>query len=352
MIESQSMSSKEVIPGVRGIGMATGGRLVTNEEIANQLGKDVKAIDRYARKFGPRQRYWATENEVTSDLAVGAVRDALEMAGRSPKELTAIICGTDSSDYPGVALASIVQNKVGAPKEGVHHDVVAGCVGFLRALREVYLDLSSPFGKGGLQAAVGAEILSRNIHPSKRDTYVLFGDGAGALLIENVPDDQELKNKIKFAFITDGEHAGDLCVPAGGSKLPASKETVEKNLHIVHMNGPLVESVAVPRMAEAAKKVMEEARVTIGDISLFVIHQANYKMILDTVKLLGLPIKRVFINIDRMGNTSTASTPIVLKEAYKEGRLEPNKLVVIVAFGAGLNCGAAVIPTVGLPPKP
>ena len=345
------MSSKEVIPGIRSIGMATGGRLVTNAEIANQLGENKQLIDRYARKFGPQQRYWATENEVTSDLAAGAVIDALEMAGRSPEELTAIICGTDSSDVLGVALASIVQYKVGAPKEGIHHDVVAGCVGFLRAVREVYLDLSSPFGKGGLQVAVGAEILSRHIHPSRRDTYVLFGDAAGALLIENVPDDQGLKNKIQFEFITDGEYAEALCVPAGGSKLPTSKETVEGNLHIVYMNGPLVESVAVPRMVEVVKKVMEKARVTIGDISLFVIHQANYRMILDAVKQLELPIEKVFINIDRMGNTSTASTPIVLKEAYNQGKIKPNELIVIVAFGAGLNCGAAVLPTVGLPPR-
>lgn len=357
------MTERE-IPGIVGIGTATGRRKVSNADVAERIAyngegskdpsswlKLISAVERMLRPVGTSHRYWADEGQATSDLAAEALLGALEMANYTPRELMAITVGTMSSDYVGVPIAPAVQHKTSSRENISAKDIGAACVGFLHALYDAYTNLTSPFGRGAPQAVVGSEVLSKHIHPSHRETFGLFGDGAGAVIVDSLKDKHNMFTKIAFEFGTDGEHQRDLYVPAGGTVNPTTFETVSGNQHCLQMNGALVKEHAIRRMVESVDHVMDAADIKVGDISLFISHQANLQIILGVAKKLGIPTKLVYKNIERYGNTSAASIPLAMKDAYDEGRLVPDEIVILASFGAGFTYGAAVIPTVGLPKR-
>lgn len=343
-------SEREMIPAIIGLGKALGGQKVTNFDIARMMNKRPEGVERLMRRVGIQERPWATKDQSTSDLATLSLYNALVSAQIKAEALKAIIVGTNSADYRGVPLASMLQEKVGATTQVNCFDTEAGCVGFLKALYVIYIDLTSEIGQGGPQAAVGAEILTRNINPDDATTFPLFGDAAGAVIVQAIPA-REGFPKPTFRFGNDGRLAEALYVPAGGSKFPASMETVRNKEHSIKMDGHVVGENAVKRMAEIVELVIQIAGVTKNDIHRMFPHQANLEIIKGVAQKLNFPWKQVYVNIERMGNTSTASIPVALKDAYDEGKLLPNELIVLCTFGAGLNWGAAVIPTVGLPPK-
>lgn len=351
----------KTIPAITGIGKAIGEKTVTNKDIEDLLRKHRGLVDRIIRRdgvverlmhrVGIEERRWAGDGQATSDLALEALRGALKMAQIEPQELKALIVGTSSPDYLGVPVAAIIQEKIKSPNVGVYRDVQAACVGFLHSLDDVFTSLTSRLGPGGPQAVVGAEVLSRSIDPSRRETFLLFGDAAGAVIVENVRDKNRLSSRIAFSFGADGRFAEKLYIPAGGSKMPPSRETLQQNLHCMQMDGPLIAENAVKRMVESIEYVLEKVNLKAGEINVLIPHQANREIIEDVAKKLNFSRDRVYINIQRYGNTSAASIPLAMKDAYDEGKLQAGEFVVLCAFGAGLGYGAAVIPMVGLDPN-
>lgn len=343
--------TKETIPGFLGLGKAVGSRKISNEMIAQMLGRRVEVVNRLGGRTGIENRNWVDEDQATSDLATEAIIMALEMAKTEPRSLKAIRVGTMSEDYHAVPVSAMVQERVGSPNLGNYHDVGAACVSFLHALYGTYTSLTSPLGEGGPQAVVGAEVISRSIDKSRPDTFLLFGDAASAVIMDNVPDSYGLFKYIAFQFGADGRHAKELYIPSGGSRSPSSHETIENKEHCIFMNGKLVKINAVSRMVECLHMVFEKVGLKPGDLAMLFPHQANLEIIEDVAKSLNFPMERIYVNIDRVGNTSAASIPLAMTDAYYEGKLLPDEMIGMCSFGAGMEFGAAVMPTVGLPPR-
>lgn len=345
-------ASKETIPAITGLGKAEPETRITNQTIADLIGRKVEVLERMARVTGIKERGWLERDKATSDLAYIALMNALSLRGFQGKDLTAgITVATMSEDYNAVPVSSMLQERVGAPSFAKYHDVGGACAGFLLALHEAYLNADSDFGIKGPKGVIGAEVISRSIDPSHVDTFILFGDGAGAVIVEEVLDKSNLRRHIGFSYGADSRYAERLMVPAGGSKMPASIETVTDlaKLHCIYMEGGLVQKEAVRRMVESTVEALEKAGITINDVSLFVYHQANLSIVRAVGKKLEIPEDRVYVNIDRVGNTSAASVPIALTDAYYDGKLIPGEIIVASAFGAGFTWGAAAIPWLGIP---
>lgn len=342
------MASKE-IPGIVALGAFAPDRTISNSYIAERLERSPEIIQRLMRRAGIELRHWVDDGQATSDLAIRATNDALRMGNIKPEEIKAIRVATMSTDYQGVPVSPKVAERVGAPTMGSYIDIQAACAGFIDALHTTYTDMTSRYGVGSPQVVVGAEVLSRHIHPRQKETYVLFGDAAGAVVIKNVPDTQNVADKITFVPGADGSHDKDLFIPAGGSRTPSSRETIEQGLHCLQMNGPLVKEHAIQRMAECVELVRQKSGLSYKDFSLFIPHQANLEIIDGVAKSLGFPPDRVYKNINRYGNTSAASIPVAMRDAYNEGRLDPDKMLLIASFGAGFEFAAAAISTSGLP---
>lgn len=343
--------SKETLPAITGLGKAEPINRITNQVIADMLGRRVQALDRIARVTGVKERGWLEREKATSDLAYDALMNALTMRGIRGEDLTAgITVATMSEDFNAVPVASMLQERVGAPNFAKYHDVGGACAGFLLALHEAYMNADSDFGLKGPKAVIGAEVISRSIDPSHVNTFILFGDGAGAAIVENVQDTSNLRRHIGFSYGAEGKYAENLMVPAGGSKIPASRETIEDSSkpHCIYMDGDLVEKNAIERMAQSTVEAMEKAGVTINDVSLFVYHQANLAIIRAVGNKLNIPGERVYVNIHRVGNTSAASVPIALTDANSEGKLKPGEIIVAAAFGGGFTWGAVAIPWIGI----
>lgn len=359
--------SERLIPGIIGLDSSLGKNHVTNRDIGEMIAiyrnggkKDISAslkdklhrvVERTLGPVGSESRYWSDETQATSGLATEASLGALSMANCSPWELKGITVGTMSQDYLGVPVAPAVQYKLEAKNNIPAKDIQAACAGFLYVLHDVYKDLTSEYGSGGPQLGVGAEILSKHISPSRGETFGLFGDGAGAFVADLVVDKQNLSSRIKFHFGADGQYQEDLFIPAGGTKNPTSAETLASGMHCLQMNGKVIKKQAIRRMAESTEAVMEAANLKPGDVSLFIPHQANKEIILGVAKLLNFPVDKVYINIQRYGNTSAASIPLAMKDAYFEGKILPDEIVVLASLGAGLSFGAATISTTGLPKR-
>lgn len=360
------MTERE-IPAIIGIGKAVGRKRISNKDVAEKVALQrngengdqsrfrrlVKVVERMLAPVGTDNRFWVDNDQATSDLASEAILKALELTDYTAKGLKAITVATMSGDYLGVPVAPSVQNKIGAREHISAKDIGAACAGFLHVLYDAYKDLTSPLGQGGPQAVVGSDVPSRHIHPSHGETYGLFGDAAGAVVVDLIADRNNLFSKIKFDFGVDGKHQRDLYIPAGGTVNPTTLETASdsNNQHCLQMNGALVKEHAVRRMVESVKNVMQTADIKVGDISLFIPHQANSQIILEVAKALGIPERLLYKNIERYGNTSAASIPLAMKDAYDEGKLLPDEIIVLASFGAGFTYGAAVIPTVGLPKR-
>jgi 3-oxoacyl-[acyl-carrier-protein] synthase-3 len=247
-----------------------------------------------------------------------------------------IIVATSSPEHIFPATACLVQDRIGANKAGAF-DLLAACTGFIYAL-----DIGTRAIQSGSQnnvLVIGAETLSREINWKDRNTCILFGDGAGAFVLQA---GNEPGGVLSSILRSDGSGGDLLSLPAGGSRLPTTPETVAQNLHYIHMNGREVFRFATKVMAQATREAVEQADLTIEDIQLIIPHQANKRIIEAAVRSLNISTEQVAINVDRYGNTSTASIPIATCEAFKEGRLKPGDNIVFVGFGAGLTWGAAV----------
>ena len=321
-------------------------RIVTNEDLA----KLVDTSDEWIRtRTGISARRIADARETTASIAIRAARNALAVANLPPQKLDLIIVATATPEHAFPATACLVQDALGATNAGAF-DLSAGCSGFIYGL-----SLAAQTIEAGAQRnvlVIGAETLSRIVDWSDRNTCVLFGDGAGAVVLQGVEGEGGILSSHLGA---DGSGADLLVVPAGGSKRPASPTTYHDGEHFIHMDGREVYRFATRIMAKASREALEAARLSIDQVALFIPHQANIRIIESAAKELGIPKERMYVNLQRYGNTSAASIPIALCEAVEEGRLQPGDHAVLVGFGAGLTWGATVLrwglPT-PLPPVP
>ncbi|MGQ9824661.1 MAG: beta-ketoacyl-ACP synthase III [Desulfotomaculales bacterium] len=320
--------------GITGTGLALPERVVTNEELAARLKVTPEWI---AERSGIKERRLATRGEAASDYAAEAARKALASAGVDPGEVNLIIFATNTPDNSVPAAGCTTQQKIGAERAGAF-DLIAGCSGSVYALA-----IGAQFISTGVYDTVlivGAEIMSAILNWEDRSTCVLFGDGAGALVMQPVPSGRGV---ISFRLGAQGEEDPSIIIPAGGSRLPPSRETVEKGLHYVRMDGRSVFRFAVRAQDEVCQEVLEKAGLTPRDVDLFVPHQANLRIIEGAAKRMGIPMEKVLVTLDRFGNTSAASIPMSLAYAVETGRLKEGDVVLLTGFGAGLTYAGMVM---------
>ena len=310
-------------------------KLLTNHDLEKMVATNDQWIQ---ERTGIRERHIVEKGVATSDLAVEAARLCLAKRGISPDEVELIIVATVTPDmlFPGTAC--LVQDKLGA-KKAWGFDLSAACSGFIYALQ-----VGTRFIESGAHKKVmviGADVMSSIIDYTDRATCVIFGDGAGAVLLE--PCEAGEIGMIDYWHEIDGSGACMLNMPGGGSLNPATAETVAAKMHFVHQDGGAVYKTAVRKMAEAAETVLTRNGVTGADLSCFIPHQANKRIILSTAERLGMSEDRVIINIDRYGNTTAGTIPIAMQTAIDEGRLKKGDLVLLASFGAGFTCGSTLL---------
>ena len=319
---------------ITGWGMYVPERVMTNAD----LEKIVDTNDEWiVSRTGIRERHIASDEETTASLATEAALRALEVANLSPSDIDLIIVATSSPEHIFPATACLVQDRLGAGKAGAF-DLLAACSGFIFALDMAAQAIRS----GSIQNAVviGSETLTRMLDWNDRNTCILFGDGAGAFVLQAGEDPAGVLSSV---MRSDGSGGDALSIPAGGSRFPTSIETLQNGLHFVQMDGREVYRFATRVMSQVTQEAIENAHLKIEDIQLIIPHQANLRIIEAAARGLKVPLERCFINLDRYGNTSTASIPIATCEAIEQGRLKPGDKVVFVGFGAGLTWGAAVV---------
>ena len=319
---------------ITGWGYYAPSRVMTNADLERIVDTSDEWI---TSRTGIKERRIASDGETTSTMSVRAGRAALEKAKMRAQDVQLIIVGTASPDYLFPATACLVQAELGATRAGAF-DVEAACTSFLSALAIARGMIVSGAVENAL--VIGAETLSRLLNWKDRTTCVLFGDGAGATLIEASNASVGIESTVLHGDGTKGEL---LMVPAGGSKIPASNDSVERGLHFITMAGGEVFKLAVKSMADAAEEAIAEAGVSLDDINLMIPHQANLRIIDGVAKRLHFPSEKVFVNIQRYGNTSAASIPIAICEAEATGRLRRGDKVLLVAFGGGFTWGASVL---------
>ncbi len=322
---------------IKGTGSYVPERILTNAD----LEKMVETNDEWIRtRTGIEERRLASPEQATSDLAEQAARRALDQAGITGADLSAIVCATITPDYVFPSTGCLLQQKLGATN-AFSFDLEAACSGLLYSL-EVAYSLMKANKKYRYVLVVGAEKLSCIVNWADRNTCVLFGDGAGAVVLENVADDRP-DFVIASDLHSDGSYTEILKLPAGGSRNPASPETVAAHQHSIFMAGKDVFKLAVNHMSASCRRVLEEAKVDASAIKLVIPHQANLRIIQSLAQRLDVPEDRVFININRFGNTSAASIGLCLDEAARAGRIQPGDYVLLTAFGGGLTWGAMLI---------
>ncbi|MDD4601280.1 3-oxoacyl-[acyl-carrier-protein] synthase 3 protein 1 [bioreactor metagenome] len=320
--------------GIIGLGCYVPEKVLTNFDLEKMVDT---SNDWIVERTGIKQRHIAGDDVATSDLAVKAAEQALADAGISADELDLIIVGTATPDMYFPSVACIIQNKLKATKAAAF-DLSAGCSGFVYGLVTGSQFIISGLYKKVL--VVGAETLSKILDWTDRNTCVLFGDGAGAAVLSVVDDGYGI---LGVELGAEGAGGHYLSLPAGGSRLPASELTVANRSHFVHMNGNEVFKFAIKVMGEAALKALENASLKPEDVDCFIPHQANIRIIQSAAKRLKMPMEKVMINVDKYGNTSSASIPIALKEAVMNGKVKKDDTIVLVGFGAGLTWASCVI---------
>ncbi|MFH2037884.1 MAG: beta-ketoacyl-ACP synthase III [Chloroflexota bacterium] len=324
---------------ITGWGMAVPDKILTNSDLEKIIDTNDKWI---LERTGIKERHIARDGQTTSSLAVEAAWKALSVAKLKPTELDLIICATSTPEYFFPATACLVQDRIGATKAGAF-DLSAACTGFIYAVNMAAQAIRS----GSLKAVlvIGAETLSRFVDWTDRNTCILFGDGAGALVLQASNDPGGVLSTVMHS---DGSGANLLSIPAGGSKIPATEATIRAGLHYIQMDGREVYRFATRVMAQATREVLSNAGILIGDVNWIIPHQANLRIIEAAARGLKLPLERFVINLDRYGNTSTASIPIAICEAFQNGRLQIGDKFVLVGFGAGLTWGATIAQWTGV----
>jgi 3-oxoacyl-[acyl-carrier-protein] synthase-3 len=310
-------------------------RLLTNADLERMVDTTDEWI---LKRTGIHTRHIVDPGVATSDLAKEAALAAIEGAGITPADLGLIIVGTTTPDTIFPCTACVLQHKIGATKAW-GFDLLAACSGFTFALATASQVLAA--GRHEYALVVGADVMSSIIDYTDRATCVLFGDGAGAVVLK--AEDGDGPGIIDFAHEIDGSGGPALCMPAGGSRMPASHETVEKRLHYVKQDGQTVFKFAVRKTEEACRTLLERNGLTAGDLDLFVSHQANRRIINSATERLGLPASKVVINIEKYGNTTAATIPLALQDAVNDGRLKPGHLVLLTSVGAGFTVGSLLV---------
>ncbi len=318
---------------IAGIGSYVPARVLTNAD----LERMVATSDEWIReRTGIRERRIAATGEACSDLAVQAGKRALTAAGLAATDLDMILVATCTGDYPLPATACLVQHQLGATKAAAC-DLSAACCGFVYAL-----SVADAYVKTGMRhvLVIGSEVMSAITDWTDRNTCVLFGDGAGAVVVSASDGERGILS-------TDLRSDGTLCelimVPGGGSRTPPSEKVIDERLQYIKMKGNETFKVAVRSLEEIARSTLAANHLRVEDIDLYVPHQANIRILKAVMERLSLPIEKVMLNVDRYGNTSAASIPIALDEAVREGRIKNGSLVLLGAFGAGLTWASAVI---------
>jgi len=319
--------------GILGLGCYLPPKKITNADLEKMMETSDEWI---TTRTGIKERRIADKDVAASDLGVEAAKIAIEDAGLGAEDIDLIITATITPDMAFPATACIIQDKIGA-KNAAAFDINAACTGFVFAI--VIAQHFVNTGTYGNVLVIGTEKLTSIVDWTNRSTCVLFGDGAGACVVGKTED-----RKILSSFMgADGSGGHLLSVPAGGSRLPATEDTVKDRLHFLKMEGNEVFKIAVRIMVDAANRAIKKAGLGVDDISLFIPHQANIRILLAVAKRLGVPEKKIFMNIEKYGNMSAASTAVALVEASQENRIKRGDNVVLVAFGGGLTYGATVI---------
>jgi 3-oxoacyl-[acyl-carrier-protein] synthase-3 len=320
---------------ISGLGTYVPPKLLTNADLEKLVDTNNEWI---LQRTGIRQRHIVDPGVATSDLAKEAAEAAMRQAGVTPGQIGFIVVGTTTPDTIFPSTACLVQNKIGAT-HAWGFDLGAACSGFTYALTTAMQMVAS--GAHDHALAIGADVMSSIIDYTDRTTCVLFGDGAGAAVV-SVADDEE-PAIIDFAHEIDGSGGPSLCMPAGGSRLPASHETVDQRLHYVKQDGQAVFRFAVRKTEEIARRVLDKNGIDPSEIDLFVSHQANRRIITAAAERLGLPDEKVIINLEMYGNTTAGTIPLALADAVKSGRLERGDLVLLASVGAGFTVGSVLL---------
>ena len=318
---------------ITGIGAYAPERVVTNDDLSQMMDTSDEWI---VERTGIRERRVAADDQALSDLALPAARQALEQAGVDAGTIDLIIVATVTPDMAFPSAGAIIADELGAP-DAAAYDLSAGCTGFMYAVAQGYGMVAAGLARNAL--VVGGDVLSRILDWSDRGTAVLFGDGAGAIVMQRVSEGGFLG----FELGADGSGGSQLFLPAGGSRAPATAETVAGRKHFVQMNGREVFKFATRVLVTSAENVLAECGKTIGDVDVYIPHQANVRIIEHAAEKLGIPREKIVINVERYGNTSSGSIPLALADAQADGRLQDGALVLMTGMGAGLTWGSGLI---------
>ena len=318
---------------ITGIGSHTPERVMTNSEIAEKVDTSDEWI---VERTGIRERRVAAPEEALSDIALPAARAALERAGLDASSIDLIVVATVTPDMLFPSTGAIIADQLGA-HDAAAYDLSAGCTGFVYAVVQAHGMVAAGLAKNAL--VIGGDVLSKVVDWTDRSTCVLFGDGAGAVVLERVSEGGFLG----FELGADGSGGPQLYLPAGGSRAPATAETVATGQHFAKMNGREVFKFATRVLVDSAEKVLDECGMAVDDVDVYVPHQANVRIIDHARRKLGIPEEKTIVNVDRYGNTSSGSIPLALSEAEAGGRLSPGEMVLMTGMGAGLTWGSALI---------
>ena len=319
---------------ITGTGSYVPEKILTNKDFEKYLDTTDEWI---VARTGIRERHIAAEGENTSDLCLKAAHNAIDMAGIKVEDIDLIVVATITGDYPWPATACIVQNKLGAKQCGAY-DISAACSGFIYALSNAVAQIESGAIKRAL--VIGAETLSRIVDYNDRNTCLLFGDAAGAVVLEAGEGERGI---LSSHLHSDGSYFELLGQPAFGTAVTPTEEIVRDRGYFLTMQGNEVFKVAVKMLAEVAQEAVEANGMTVDDIDLLIPHQANIRILEATAKRMKLPSEKVYINVDRFGNTSAATIPLALDEANRAGKLKENDLLVLNAFGGGFTWAATCL---------
>jgi 3-oxoacyl-[acyl-carrier-protein] synthase-3 len=328
------MAAKAPHASIAGVGKYLPPKVLTNHD----LEKMVETSDEWiVKRTGISERRIADDGVAASDLALPASQQALEHAGMCPEDIDLIIVATATPDMVMPSSACVLQEKLGAKNAG-GFDLSAACTGFVYAMAAGEGFIASGVAKNVL--VVGSECLTQNIDYTDRTTCVLFGDGAGAVVLKPADGERE----ILYTFVkSDGSGAHLIEIPAGGSRMPATHETIDNRMHYMKMSGHEVFKFAARTFQSLVHDSLTACGFTEDDVGLIVPHQVNTRIVDQAVKGLNIPREKIFLNLYKYGNTSAASVPVALAEAIEEGRLNKGDILVLIAFGSGLTWGSAVV---------
>ncbi len=328
---------------ITGWGFYAPERVVTNDELAERLDTS----DEWIRtRSGIGERHIAGPDEFTSTMSVRAAERAMERAGITAHDLDLILVATSSPDYLTPPVSSQIQDMLGADRAGAM-SLVVGCTGFVYAVVTAHQFIAT--GAASTVLVIGAETISRNLNWEDRSTCVLFGDGAGAVVMQ--PTEQEA-GVMAHVLGSDGSGAEHLIQNSGGTRNPPTAESIAAGDNYLQMNGREVFKFATTKMGESLDQVLAQAGITADDIDLFIPHQANARIIEYAAQKAGIPMEKVVMNVERYGNTSAATIPIALAEAFEAGRIKPGDTLALVGFGAGLTWAACLFQLAAEPIAP